>query len=196
MHQLSVIEFGKERVLPTAQLAHHLGSREDVIRRNFQRNRERYEEGVHYFALSGELLKRYKVDYGLSEILKCVSNYYLWTEKGACLHAKSLRSEEAWEAYQILFELYYRMEVGGCIAPPYAQREVSAIGLHTGEQKRLRSAVGERVQQLVGKEEGARPALFRAIYRAIRERYGVESYRDIQQIQLQDALKFVGSFRG
>lgn len=194
MIQLQVVKFDGAKVLPTAQLAYQLGSSGDVILRNFQRNRGRYEEGVHYCALSGDLLKKYKVDRGLTEILKFVSNYYLWTEKGACLHAKSLRSEEAWEAYQILFDAYFNgspSEFEGYILPSAVQKNSCNIGLHLGEQKRLRSAVGERVQQLAGKENGARPVLFRAIYRAIRERYEVESYRDVKQHQLQGAIKFV-----
>lgn len=68
--------------------------------------------------------------------------------------------------------------------------------LHTGEQKRLRSAIGERVHQLARNESGARPVLFRALYREIRERYAVESYKDVKQHQLLDVLNFISQWGG
>jgi hypothetical protein len=33
---------------------------------------------------------------------------YLWTEKGCFNHVKSLGTEEAWEAYQLLVDTYFR----------------------------------------------------------------------------------------
>ncbi|MGE7841394.1 ORF6C domain-containing protein [Lysinibacillus sp. NPDC093712] len=35
---------------------------------------------------------------------------YLWTEKGAWLHAKSLNTDEAWDAYEILVDEYYTVK--------------------------------------------------------------------------------------
>lgn len=198
MSQIQVMKFGGTRVLPTAQLAYQLGSKEGIILRNFQRNRKRYEEGVHYFSLSGELLKKYKADHGLNEILKFVSIYYLWTEKGACLHAKSLRSDEAWKAYQILFEMYYKKgslnKLEGRMSLSAVQKNSRNVCLNSGEQKRFRNAVGQRVYQLAGEEKGARAVLFSALYSSIRERYQVESYRDIKQHQLQEALQFISNW--
>ena len=48
----------------------------------------------------------------------------------------------------------------------------------------------------LAKDKGARPALFRAIYSAVKERYQVGSYRDVKQHELQDALKFVATWGG
>ena len=35
-------------------------------------------------------------------------NKYLWTEKGALLHAKSLNTDKAWEVYDYLVDFYFR----------------------------------------------------------------------------------------
>ena len=35
---------------------------------------------------------------------------YLWTEKGALLHAKSLNTNKAWEAYEYLVDFYFRVK--------------------------------------------------------------------------------------
>lgn len=68
--------------------------------------------------------------------------------------------------------------------------------LHVGQQKRMRGAIGERVQKLAHGEPGARPVLFRMLHRVIRERYQVESYKDIKQSQLLDVLNFISSWGG
>ena len=73
--------------------------------------------------------------------------------------------------------------------------QMEKVALHSGEQLRLRKAVGARVHQLA-KQDGARPVLFRALYSALRERYEVESYRDVKQHELQDALFFVNGWEG
>ena len=36
------------------------------------------------------------------------SHLYLWTEKGALLHAKSLNTDQAWEVYDWLVDFYFR----------------------------------------------------------------------------------------
>lgn len=210
-----VIEHQELRVLSTLQLAEAFQTNNKVVTRNFQRNKERYEEGVHYFALSGDALKRFKTERQDDASLKYVSVYYLWTEKGAWLHAKSLNSDAAWKAYHMLIDSYYeiiqQVQIKASDSVTLAltdadwervqqrlevlEMQIQEVTLHSGEQRRLRSAVGERVHQLA-KQAGARPALFRALYSALREQYEVESYRDVKQHQLQDALQFVGNWKG
>lgn len=36
------------------------------------------------------------------------SHRYLWTEKGALLHAKSLNTDKAWDVYDYLVDFYFR----------------------------------------------------------------------------------------
>lgn len=215
MQELSVVEHQEMRVLTTAQLADAFNTNAKIVTRNFQRNQERYTPGEHYFSLSGEDLKQFKASRQNDASLKYVSVLYLWTEQGAWLHAKSLNSEPAWTAYQMLIDSYYKTtnllkEKGGDkLTLTFEDWErvqnrlevlelqiQEAITLHSGEQKRLRTAVGERVHELAGKEKGARSVLFRAIYTSIREHYQVESYRDVKQHQLQEALRFVENWKG
>ena len=39
---------------------------------------------------------------------KYAKSLYLWTEKGALLHAKSLNTDKAWEVYDYLVDFYFR----------------------------------------------------------------------------------------
>lgn len=216
MRQLQLIEHDKKRVLTTSQLAASFATNSKVIARNFQRNQERYAVGTHYYVLAGEELKAFKAARQGDVNLKYTSVLYLWTEQGAFLHAKSLNNEQAWQAYHMLNDQYYQLSqriregnVNSTSALPPAVAQVitqfesrlialethmQQVTLHSGEQRRLRNAVGERVYQLSKRESGARPVMFRAIYSEIRERYEVDSYRDIQQQKLQDALDFIAGW--
>ena len=42
---------------------------------------------------------------------KYAKSLYLWTEKGALLHAKSLNTDKAWEVYDYLVDFYFRAQV-------------------------------------------------------------------------------------
>ncbi|MEK4024446.1 ORF6N domain-containing protein [Sporosarcina sp. FSL W7-1283] len=220
MQQPQIIEHEKQRVLTTSQLADSFATNSKVIARNFQRNQEQYAVGTHYFVLAGEDLKAFKASRQGDASLKYTSVLYLWTEQGAFLHAKSLNKQEAWQAYHLLNDQYYQLSrrigkgdvsMTSALPPVVAQAIAQAIALlegrlielethmkqvtlHSGEQRRLRLAVGERIYQLSKQDAGARPVMFRSIYSEIRERYQVDSYRDIKQSQLQDALHFVSEW--
>ena len=58
---------------------------------NFRYNKGRYREGKHYIMLEKQALRDYKTtNVEIQRSLPRVSKLYLWTEKGALLHAKSL----------------------------------------------------------------------------------------------------------
>ncbi|UQX56159.1 ORF6C domain-containing protein [Cytobacillus pseudoceanisediminis] len=110
MNHLQPISQGGKRVLTTIQLAEVFGTEAKIINRNFQRNADRYVQGKHYFALSGEELREFKGSRQIDDSLKFTSILYLWTEIGAWLHAKSLNTEKAWDAYEMLVDEYYSIK--------------------------------------------------------------------------------------
>lgn len=211
LQELQVIEHKNFRVLTTAQLAASLDTNGKVIARNFQRNKNRYQQGIHYFALTGEELRKFKTERQNDASIKHAAVLYLWTEQGVWLHTKSINTNQAHQAIQALIESYFsitnKTKEPQTLAISFEQfeqlgRRVDALEqlakiatLHTGEQARVRRAVGARVCELTD-NTGARNALFRSLYAALKERYHVGSYRDIKQYQLQEALRFVEKWRG
>ncbi len=108
MNDLMVIEHNKQRVLTTSQLAEAFGTDGKRISENFSRNANRYTEGKHYFILQGDELISFKAGFPqFADTLKYVSVLTLWTEKGAWMQAKSLNTDQAWEAYERLVDDYY-----------------------------------------------------------------------------------------
>ncbi len=209
---LQVIEREGKRVLMTSQIAEAFGADAKTVNRNFQRNQGRFEQGQHFFALTGEALKQFKGERRNDSTLKYTSNLYLWTEEGAFMLAKSLNSEKAWQAYNLLVNQYFKMakelaptNTVQALPPHYEERLLTLetrvedleknMTLHTGEQKRVQRAVAERVYDITNRQ-AERTRLFRELYSSLKLRYEVGSYRDIKQYQLQDALRFIYSWKG
>ncbi len=109
--RITPIENEGKRVLTTAQLAESYETTEKRISENFTRNEEHYVEGKHFYCLTGNELKEflYSANCGLQNSSK-IRTLYLWTEKGALLHAKSLNTDKAWEVYDFLVENYFRVQ--------------------------------------------------------------------------------------
>lgn len=104
---LTVIEQNNQRVLTTSQLAESYGTENKVISNNFNRNKKRYTEGKHFYSLSGNSKNDFINLHQIEDGSKNAQTLYLWTEKGAWLHAKSLNTDEAWDAYEMLVDEYY-----------------------------------------------------------------------------------------
>lgn len=110
MKDLIVVEHANQRILTTAQIARFYEADIAYVNTNFQRNKDRFTLGKHYFVLEGEELKRFKSTTPLKDgNLKFAPILYLWTEKGAALHAKILSTDKAWEFYENLVDEYYRL---------------------------------------------------------------------------------------
>lgn len=107
MNNLQVIEYRGKRVLTSQQLAEVYGTDSKTISYNFNYNRSRYIEGKHFICLTGDELKRYKTNLEIHESSR-INKLYLWTEKGAFMHAKSLNTDTAWEVYDRLVDSYFQ----------------------------------------------------------------------------------------
>ena len=100
-------------VCTTKQLAEVYGTSEDNIKMNFNRNSARFETGKHYFYLDGEDLREFKREVTDSYVVAPnVNSLYLWTERGANRHCKILDTDNAWEQFDNLEEVYFRVKTG------------------------------------------------------------------------------------
>lgn len=151
MSLLPAIEYQCKRVLTTKQISESFGADTKLVSYNFNHNLERYTEGKHYFVLSGkekhEFLNRLEDHEGS----KNAASLYLWTEKGAWLHAKSLNTDKAWEVYEELVDEYYRfkaqVQVSYMIEDPIKRAEKWI------EEQRVRQRLESEKKQLEGEVE-------------------------------------------
>ncbi|MDH5160382.1 BRO family protein [Heyndrickxia oleronia] len=64
------------------------------------------------------------------------------------------------------------------------------ITLDHGEQRRLQKGIASKVYELCD-DPNERPKLFKEIYREIKDRFGVASYKDVKRKELQSAIRYV-----
>ena len=77
MNDLQITEYKDIRVLTTQQIAEAYGTDTNAITKNFNRNKDRYTEGKHFIALSGDekndFVNRGQFDSGLKKASKRVN---------------------------------------------------------------------------------------------------------------------------
>ena len=147
---LQVIEHQSQRVLLTQQLAESYGTDNKSISYNFNHNKERYQEGKHYFLLQGNDLKAFREIHDLPNNLNKV---YLWTERGAFLHAKSLNTDKAWEVYDSLVEHYFKSREEEKVSLPSDPMEILKLVFQA--QTQTNEKVEKHDQRITELEENA-----------------------------------------
>lgn len=102
------IEWNNQVVITTALLAEVYGTDPNNVKNNFNRHKDNFIEGKHYFLLQGEELRAFKHEVTNNDLVKSnVNQLYLWTERGANRHCKILDTDKAWEQFDNLEETYF-----------------------------------------------------------------------------------------
>ncbi|EXG86186.1 ORF6N domain-containing protein,ORF6C domain-containing protein [Clostridium sp. ASBs410] len=134
MNELKVIEYRNIRVLTTQQIAEAYEANPETVTKNFNRNKDRYAEGKHFICLKGDELKDFRAN-GQIDLLPNLNTLYLWTEKGAFLHAKSLNTDKAWEVYDQLVDNYFTKKP--LTQLEILQQSVAILNRHDKELKQI-----------------------------------------------------------
>ena len=98
-------------VVTTEMLAKAYGCDTTSIKTNFNRNRERFVEGKHFFMLTNGDLRKFRdcVTDCNAQIPARTRNLTLWLERGAARHAKMLNTDRAWDVFEMLEETFFRV---------------------------------------------------------------------------------------
>ena len=107
---LEIVEYKNKRVLTTEQVAQAYECDKQQVMQNYNNNKDRFEEGKHYFRLEGEELKAFKNYFENIEVVgigKRAPFAYLWTRQGASRHCKMLGTDKAWDMFDCLEENYF-----------------------------------------------------------------------------------------
>ena len=209
MDNLRVTEYRDIRVLTTQQIAEVYGTEPQVITNNFNRNKDRYIEGKHFVCLTGDELKEFKTKNQNDLSLKRINQLYLWTEKGAFLHAKSLNTDVAWEVYDRLVDSYFNKpqkrltdrEMMRIQLEMYDEHEErithleNTMNLDYGQQQALKKEVNKRVVNILGgKKANAYHEMGKKVFtecnRDIQEFFDVNSRNNIPRLKFEAALDY------
>lgn len=219
MNELEIIEYGNQRVLTTQQLAESFGTDTKTLNRNYQRNESRYEPGKHYHALTGNDLREFKGSRQNDVSLKYASVLYLWTEKGAWLHAKSLNTDKAWDAYEMLVDEYYLMKEEMQAQPLEIalqaalqhEREIKTIKtdvnmlknsmrIDGAQEHELRTLGKQKVLKALGGYQSTAykelsKKLFSRFWRDFNNHFKLPRYSELPKSKYEEALHFIEVWR-
>lgn len=222
MNDLKITEYKNIRVLTTQQIAEAYETDSKVISNNFNRNRERYVEGKHFICLEGDELKVFKTNHHFDESSK-INKLYLWTQKGAFLHAKSLNTDKAWEVYDHLVDSYFEKKQPLKLSTEEKiqilaqgnvelQEKVEAIDKDLQEFKRdlpllgvecqkITYAKNQKVVPLLGgkdapayKNRSIRQKVYTDIDNQLRREFGVNTYKAIKRSQTDLAISIIKEY--
>lgn len=217
--ELTIIELRGKRVLTTAQLAEKYETDNKRISNNFNENKSRYTEGKHFILLEGEELKQFKSESRISGIAPNLNKLYLWTEKGAWLHAKSLNTDKAWEAYELLVDEYYKvieqpqfssLEIALQAALQHEQaiKEIKtdvdylkgSMRIDSLQEQEIQQAAKQSIVQALGGKDSVAykeisKKVFSAFWNEFKHYFKVPRYGDIPKVKYGEALRFIQLWR-
>lgn len=224
MNELKITEYKDIRVLTTQQIAEAYETNTDTITKNFNRNKDRYTEGKHFICLEGRELKDFKTNGQIDLSLK-INRLYLWTEKGAFLHAKSLNTDTAWEVYDRLVDNYFKKkedllegvseEIKAIL---FVDKRVTTVeqkvdhlentmNIDYAQQKRLKNFANEVVvSALGGKEAGAyryrgedgskiSSQCFSRFWHDFNDYFNINAYANLPRVKFDEALQYINHWQ-
>lgn len=214
--QVEVKEYEGQRVVTAWDIAkvHKREVRE--ITQQFNRNKEKLIKGEDYFTLTSKEFSE-----SLSVIQDFIPNNVkeipLFTESGYLMLVKTFTDDLSWDIQRQLVKSYFKVkEAQKTMTLPQqllAQAQClvemdnritvienkvdNEIRVNSGEQLRITKAVKRRVCQridlavdLIGKDK----FMYQAIYRDLKDRFGVASYKDIKRKDLTDCLNYISTW--
>lgn len=224
MSELKITEYKNIRVLTTQQIAEVYGVDKKIISYNFNHNKERYTEGKHYIKLEGDEKTSFVNRLENHDGSKNAKTLYLWTEKGAFLHAKSLNTDKAWEVYDRLVDTYFEKKpqlpswtiddkiqilAQGNIKLEEKIDKVNEdlqefkkdMPLLALECQKITKAKNQKVVPLLGgkdspayKDNSIRQQVYSDIDAQLRREFGVNTYKAIKRNQCDLAVKIINEY--
>lgn len=158
------IYYNGQPMCTTEQLAEAYGTEANNLKVNFNRNKTKYKEGKHYILLRGDELRAYKNEVTNCNLVSKVNQLYLWTERGAMLHAKSLNTDKAWEIYERLVDFYFQAKENKTPFYTDASKEIPAAPPNIHVQTAIRAIQslineGYAIQRTIRGEDFKEPFL-------------------------------------
>lgn len=223
MNELQITEYKNIRVLTTQQIAEAYETDRKTISYNFNHNKSRYVEGKHFIKLEDDEKMKFINRLENHDGLKNAKVLYLWTEKGALLHAKSLNTDMAWEVYDRLVDNYFEKPKA---VPMTTDQKIQLLAqgnvelteridkvdkdlqefkadmpLLALECQRITRAKNQKVVPLMGGKSAPaykNKSLMRKVYSDVdaqlRREFGVNTYKAIKRSQCDLAVKIVEDY--
>jgi len=214
--KIEVKEYEGLRVVTAWDIAKVHGREVREINQNFKNNRDKFILNEDYFSLTPKEFSESKflfqefIPNNMKEII-------LFSESGYLMLVRTFTDDLSWNIQRQLVKTYFRFkEAQKSLTVPQqllAQAQClvemdnritvvenkvdNEIRVDNGEQRKIQRAVATRVYQrldIVPELIEDKKYMFQAIYRDLKDRFGVASYRDIKRKDLRDCLEYVSAW--
>lgn len=215
--EIIVKEYENQRVVTAWDIAkvHNREVRE--VNQQFNRNKEKLIEGEDYFSLT-------PIEFSKSQIViqefipNSVKEIVLFTESGYLMLVKTFTDDLSWDIQRQLVKGYFKLKENNqknltlpqqLLAQAQYLVEIdnrvsvvedkidNEIRVDNGEQRKIQKAVGTRIYQridIIPQLAENKKFVFQALYRDLKDRFGVASYRDIKRKDLTDCLEYISTW--
>jgi hypothetical protein len=115
---------------------------------NYSRNSARFDDGIHFFKVSGKALADLRVTSSGLQISAKTRSLMLWTERGATRHAKIIETDQAWDMFVALEDHYFKQfEVDPDLDPATAEdkRPLHIAAYDLAVKNRVPISTGHRI---------------------------------------------------
>lgn len=215
--EIIVKEYENQRVVTAWDIAkvHNREVRE--VNQQFNRNKEKLIEGEDYFSLT-------PIEFSKSQIViqefipNSVKEIVLFTESGYLMLVKTFTDDLSWDIQRQLVKGYFKLKENNQKSLTLPQQLLAQaqylveidnrvsvvedkidneIRVDNGEQRKIQKAVGTRIYQridIIPQLAENKKFVFQALYRDLKDRFGVASYRDIKRKDLTDCLEYISTW--
>ncbi|MFE8049316.1 ORF6N domain-containing protein [Brenneria goodwinii] len=170
-------------VITTELIASLYCTERQRITNNFNRNKDRFTEGKHYYKLTNGELRSFKHGNSL-RVPANIRAIILWTQRGAARHAKMLETDQAWDVFEKLEDCYFSQREKAPEEAPRKIRQSTAKQLTP-----LRQTVEHLITSGVGN-------IYPDIWKLVHQRFDVESIQQLPPDQIGEAIEYLNALEG
>lgn len=216
MNELKQVKYNDQLILTTEQLAEFYEVTPKQIKQNFSNNRDKFEEGKHYYLLQGPRLKEFKNRVENFDLVgKNANQLFLWTRRGAGRHSKMLGTDRAWDMFDELEENYFAPKPQKRPLTATEQLKLAAEGvvelddrvtkleedkaLDPGQYNYLSHEIGKAVNTCImvhhlSLNAKQRALLYKDINHGVNEVTGIRTRSQLRQRHFETACEFVDNW--
>ena len=110
IQNLVPVDYSNQRVLLTSQVAEVFNTTPERISHHFSENKQAFDEGEHFFKLTGAALRSFKKKWVSPPFSKMANCLFLWTELGTARHCQMLKDPNALAIMEQLRAAYFNQK--------------------------------------------------------------------------------------
>ncbi|MEC5321129.1 ORF6N domain-containing protein [Brenneria populi subsp. brevivirga] len=182
---LSIVAHNGVPVITTELMASLYCTERQRITNNFNRNKERFTEGKHYYKLTNEELRSFKHGNSL-RVSANIRAIILWTQRGAARHAKMLETDQAWDVFEKLEDYYFSQR-------EQAEAEVAKLPKPRKSSTDERTPLRQYVEKLISDKTGLG---YEGIWKLVHARFDVDHINQLTAAESLEAVAYLKTLEG